>query len=434
MVVGIGVISWDRMIGGILQASYPPDLEISIEMINKIELAHTFNGTSDESEEVIELGFGSNIILSYCDKAKIKDGGYEVLFIIVNKREKFKLESIKSRLSKFGREIFSKLDGERIEYFKKYAVDYFDFKTKKKIIILGRSETGKTSLKKVIFEGADPNEILSNPLEPTLGITSTVYSWVDLQIGVFDSAGQEMSSILSDKDEQAKIFEGANVIIYLLDYIRWVEKSEEILEEIRIIKDILKQNSTTREIPLVVFFHKIDLIDDAIREDNLRKIPEIFKMKLDLPVYFTSIHPEFIHTSYITFNEILGRLSIEARKISSILSDAIGNLQKTTFFVVNEKNSIVAQASTPDFDYSIINHIHNQTQQIIEAFRSMREDDPLKHFMISSGSGLKIMLISFRKMKFDLKYLISVSEKISPLKLQMIMDKIMNKLLKLYAM
>ena len=49
-------------------------------------------------------------------------------------------------------------------------------KIKKKITIIGPAGTGKTTIKKVYFEMANPLKILEFSLKPTKGINSSVYS------------------------------------------------------------------------------------------------------------------------------------------------------------------------------------------------------------------------------------------------------------------
>ncbi|MFX0103778.1 MAG: hypothetical protein ACFFCS_29720, partial [Candidatus Hodarchaeota archaeon] len=61
-------------------------------------------------------------------------------------------------------------------------------RTGRKIVILGRPGIGKTSLKKVIFEGVDPTQILIGTLEPTRSIEAKVYPFLDLHLGVFDTS------------------------------------------------------------------------------------------------------------------------------------------------------------------------------------------------------------------------------------------------------
>lgn len=86
----------------------------------------------------------------------------------------------------------------------------------KKILLLGRAGVGKSSLKKIIFEGRNPDELLIHSLAPTRGIETSAYSWLDLELSVFDTSGQELKNLLEDESEQLLAFGGVDIVIYVL--------------------------------------------------------------------------------------------------------------------------------------------------------------------------------------------------------------------------
>ncbi|MCK4380178.1 MAG: 50S ribosome-binding GTPase, partial [Candidatus Lokiarchaeota archaeon] len=61
-----------------------------------------------------------------------------------------------------------------------------------KITLIGRAGVGKTSIIKVMFEGENPKDLINNPLEPTRGIIPKIYSWMDIELSIFDTSGQEL--------------------------------------------------------------------------------------------------------------------------------------------------------------------------------------------------------------------------------------------------
>ena len=63
--------------------------------------------------------------------------------------------------------------------------------TKQKIVFVGPPKVGKTTIKQVFFEHISPLSLLDNPLEPSRGINSSVYSTFNIDLGIFDLAGQE---------------------------------------------------------------------------------------------------------------------------------------------------------------------------------------------------------------------------------------------------
>ena len=105
--------------------------------------------------------------------------------------------------------------------------------SKVRLVLIGRPEMGKTTIKKVVFEGEDPNELIIFPLEPTIKTHFSVHEFMDSKIILLDTAGQSLSSLLEDEEKQIKSFENTNAIIYVFDYPTYIENSEEVINDIR---------------------------------------------------------------------------------------------------------------------------------------------------------------------------------------------------------
>lgn len=160
----------------------------------------------------------------------------------------------------------------------------------KKILIIGRAGVGKTSIKQVIFDGKNPKDIILFPLEPTRGLSTSVYSWMDLEIGIFDTSGQELPYLLEDEIEQKRTFEKSDAIIYIFDYLLWVDNSEGIYEEIQKIFSIM--NSYGTKTKFVIFFHKIDLFNQKIKgmfQLIETQIKEHFNIPIEFKIFFTTL-------------------------------------------------------------------------------------------------------------------------------------------------
>ena len=56
----------------------------------------------------------------------------------------------------------------------------------KKILLLGRASVGKSTLKEMILEGKNPDDLLIQSRAPTRGIETSIYSWLDLELSVFE--------------------------------------------------------------------------------------------------------------------------------------------------------------------------------------------------------------------------------------------------------
>ena len=281
----------------------------------------------------------------------------------------------------------------------------------KKILLIGRVSVGKTSIKDVIFEGKEPKSLIIFPLEPTRGITSSVYSWMDLNLSIFDTSGQELPFLLADEDEQNKAFNNTNAIIYVFDYINWTINSESIIEEILKIFNIMKkyQNETM----FSLFFHKIDLINQKFRgrfQIIKSEIQKRLNLPIELPIYFTSLHPNLIFNAFNAFFEILSSLSKETTELKNIIDMIINELPKTICFIANQNNSIIVQSMTKDFDVKIINYLRKIIAKIDYSSKELAEIYN-KVNMIDSGPKIISMIMdNLEPINSYLKNIICFSE------------------------
>jgi hypothetical protein len=431
MVFGIALFSWDQKIGAVLDVKYPEKLVISEDLINKIYMTFSYTGDFDR-DELIETSYKDEAILSYCDKTRVSEVGYEIITLILEEKEKVNIFKIKSQLLELGRETFKKEKSERNNYFLENIRIFFEGSSAKKILLLGRAGTGKTSIKKIIFEGLDPKDLLYNPLEPTRGIAPSVYSWLDLKLGLFDSSGQELSYLLNNEadSEHTLAFENTDFIIYMLDYPGWISQSEEIISEIKKIQEIIEKKSQSAK--LLLFFHKIDLLGKEVDSKDLGKIEVNLKKQFDLPIHFTSIHPDLIYSLYNAFYEILSSSSAETTRLREILESEIKFYPKSIFFITNKFNSIVVQAMSTDFNTVIINHSHKLITQLNQTFEDMTKSGNIDHLILSSYDNLNIIMNNTNLSKFSLKYLICISETITVNKLIWLVGQIRTKLKNYY--
>jgi len=431
MVLGLAFFSWDSKVGSILETKYPENLELSPNLTHKIYLTHSLK-EEFTGQELIEIDYDNNAILSFCDKSKIAENGYEIVFIILEEKEKVKTYRIKSQLIKFSLELFEKSKEERNQYFFDNVGNFFDKITTKKLLLMGRAATGKTSIKKIVFEGANPKDLLYNPLEPTRGILPSVYSWLDLKLGLFDSSGQELNYLLENPNDSEYLlaFEYTDIIIYLFDYPTWASNSQQIIEDIERISKIIKDKSYS--IKLVLFMHKVDLIGEETRRKKLKEITNSIKTMFNLQIYCTSIYQNLIYTLYNAFYEILSEFSKENVLIKEILDICLIDLSKTMFFLTNQNDSIIVQTMSKDFNTRIINHSHKLVTQLNKTFDDMALNSKIEHLILSSSNSFNLIMNNLNYQKFDLKNLICLSESLSSNKLIWLIGQVRLKLKDLY--
>jgi len=230
-----------------------------------------------------------------------------------------------------------------------------------KITLVGKPGVGKTTIKKVIFEGENPNKLILFPLEATIGTKFSVHDFIDVKISLVDTPGQSLPILLEDEEKQIQIFENSKAIIYIFDYENWISLSQEIIDDIRKIYSITKNKNYKTKIFL--FLHKIDLISQKMRgKINLLKEQVINQLNLpvELTFYFTSLYPDLIYSIYNAFSDVISNFSENALKLKDLTNKIIGNLSRTICFVTDNNSNIIIHANTQDFDNTLIPNLHEK--------------------------------------------------------------------------
>jgi len=416
------LLNWERERGIKIDFTYPESVNLTKEIIDKIYATHTFLQDETKNEEFIEIDHKDQIIMSYFKKSMDPEEEHELLIFLTLANEKPEYFNLKLKVISFARNVFNTSKEERKDYVINNIEAKFSKETqKKKILILGRASTGKTSIKKVIFEGKNPQEFLEESIEPTRGVSPSIYSWFDLTLGFFDTSGQELDVLLSDDQILSTAFENSDYIIYVFDYIIWNSQQQEIINEINNILRIIKTKSYNMK--LILFCHKIDLIKkqkygskasqqimDKYFQLQISGIRHKIEENFNLPIYFTSLYPKLIYNLYTAFCDILGKLSRQSLNIKSLIEGTIINFSKTMGFITNTKNNIVAQVISEDFNIELLNYAHNLTAQLNQTFLDMVENDNINYFLLSSYKGLTIIMKHLNLKELNIMNLICISE------------------------
>jgi len=175
-----------------------------------------------------------------------------------------------------------------------------------KIIIIGPPNTGKTTIKKVFFEMANPVKLLETSLHPTIGADTGTYTFFNSKIGIFDLAGQENRNWLSKEKD---IFNHCNIIICVFD-VRDSLKS--IITFLFRILNITKKINL-QDCEIFGLLHKIDLVKPSYVSNKKRAIKTFFKIKFPKPIninlYSTSITSMFFFRTYNIILNILTQIT-----------------------------------------------------------------------------------------------------------------------------
>lgn len=172
----------------------------------------------------------------------------------------------------------------------------------KKIIFTGPPGAGKTTIKKIFFEMANPLKLLENALSPTRGAESSVFKIFNSNIGIFDLAGQENENWYSSKKD---LFSESNVIICVFDVNNELKTIIELL--FKVFK--IRKELDLHDCEIIVFLHKVDLLGTPYILSKINSIKDFFKIKLpevkDFNIYPTSITSQYFFKTYSIVLDIL---------------------------------------------------------------------------------------------------------------------------------
>jgi len=281
----------------------------------------------------------------------------------------------------------------------------------KKILLLGRAGVGKSTLKEIVFEGRDPDELLIQSLAPTRGIETSVYSWLDLELSVFDTSGQELKSLLEDESEQLLAFEGVAIVIYIFDYEIWHSDSQEISEEINEVNQIMRK--VNKEAQLVLIFHKIDLIPKIIRNNTkilLHQIQDIVNLPIKYSMYFTSIDQECIYSVHNAFSEIISRFSKKNFSLKKSLDTTITNFSECISYITDYNNSIIVQSKSDDFNISLIYESYRIFYYLSHENNDSIYNDGKQHLLNVDDKILRMLIVPLDAPNLNLKSLVVGTE------------------------
>ncbi len=206
-------------------------------------------------------------------------------------------------------------------------------------------------------------DVLNNPPEPTRGFLSSIYHWLDLTLGVFDTSGQELNDILVEETLQTSVFENVDIVLYVLDFNTWLSERPGIIQEIIRIYNILKEYGKNAKLEII--FHKMDLISYQI-EGIFNLISDNINSQLGLSekltVFFTSIKRDLLFSTYKAISEILSNFSIRANDIITQINKIIDNYPKSICFITNESNNIIVHSFSKDFNIEFIPQIYKNIE------------------------------------------------------------------------
>ncbi|MHA1397825.1 MAG: ADP-ribosylation factor-like protein [Candidatus Heimdallarchaeaceae archaeon] len=142
-----------------------------------------------------------------------------------------------------------------------------------KVAILGLSQSGKTSIRQVIFEGFAPEATSQNPA--TVRINRKLFNMAGSSINLFDVGGQ--SNYLNEvfQQYQERTFSDVKAVIFVVDVSDAANVMRSKYYFDLTVENVKKISSSAK---IYVFAHKMDVVPINKRNVVLQSIKDIFEI------------------------------------------------------------------------------------------------------------------------------------------------------------
>jgi GTPase SAR1 family protein len=203
-----------------------------------------------------------------------------------------------------------------------------------KVAILGLSQSGKTSIRQVVFEGFAPESTSQNPA--TVRINRKLFNLAGSSINLFDVGGQ--SAYLNEvfQQYQERTFSDVKAVIFVVD----VSDAANVMRS-KYYFDLTVENvkQISRLARIYVFAHKMDVVPVNKRQAVLQSIKDIFEIDSmeNAEIHGTSI---FEDTLWDAMQKILALIYPKDTSKTGEIKDVVGDYN-LSFLAVSTTHGLV---------------------------------------------------------------------------------------------
>ncbi|KDR73562.1 hypothetical protein GALMADRAFT_228006 [Galerina marginata CBS 339.88] len=247
---------------------------------------------------------------------------------------------------------------------------------KKKVLLMGASGSGKTSMRSLIFSNNPAS--LTARLGATIDVEQNHVRFLgDLILNLWDLGGQDsfMDSYLTT--QRTTIFQQVGVMIYVFDV-----ETREMGKDLEYFRDCmagLKQYSPDAAVFLLI--HKMDLVREPRQATFLKKKQELEEASGDtkVNVFGTSIYDESL---YKAWSNIVHTLIPNAAILSKHLTTFAGACNATEVILFERTTFLVIATSSPPSSSpsSTLDSEENPDGDVLDSKRYERTSELIKGF------------------------------------------------------
>jgi Ras-related GTP-binding protein A/B len=236
---------------------------------------------------------------------------------------------------------------------------------KKKVLLMGASGSGKTSMRSLIFSNNPAS--LTSRLGATIDVEQNHVRFLgDLILNLWDCGGQDafMDSYLST--QRSTIFQHVGVMIYVFDV-----ESREIGKDLEYYRDCLeglKQYSPGAGVFLLV--HKMDLVRKGGVFEKKKKDLEDESKGVGVVVFGTSIYDESLYRAWSTIvNTLIPNAAVLSKHLTTFAEACSATevilFERTTFLVIATSSRTPSSIDEHQLDPTR----YERTSELIKAFK-----------------------------------------------------------------
>lgn len=239
---------------------------------------------------------------------------------------------------------------------------------RKKVLLMGASGSGKTSMRSLIFSNNPAS--LTTRFGATIDVEQNHVRFLgDLVLNLWDCGGQDsfMDSYLST--QRSTIFQHVAVLIYVFD-IETREATKD-LEYYRDCIEGLKKYSSEADVFLLV--HKMDLVRENAGGVLVKKRAQLEQESADLAVtvFGTSIYDESLYRAWSRIvHSLIPNANILSKHLSTLAQACSATevilFERTTFLVVATSSETDQDAEDP---HKLDGARYERTSELIKAFK-----------------------------------------------------------------